>query len=342
MRSLSSPFCIFVFLALFLVTGCSSNRTIVHDLTEPEANDISVFLAGKGIEATKVKAEPAGGAGGGQTEVLWDISVPETKAVEAMAILNANGFPRKKGKSLLTIFSEGSALVPSELQEKVRYQSGLSDQIASVIRKIDGVLDAEVQISFPKENLLNPNAPKEPVTASVYVKHNGVLDDPNLQLIPKIRRLVASSVPSLNYENVTVIPDRARYAEIPYSQVSRNVGEEKQYQSIWSIVVANESVTLFRVFFFSFLVLIFLLVLVVVWMIWKFHLLLTNAGGIHTLFGMHPLSLDQLQKTGETKEEPKTEGNEKKEEEPLGPDLAGAEGMGSQEKETKKTPPKNR
>lgn len=278
--------------ALLFLTGCQSQKTIVHGLDEKEANDIIVFLDNKGIEAYKVQAKDSG-AGGGTKIVLWDITVDSTKATEAMSLLNASGLPRRPGQNLLSIFAKGG-LVPSEMEEKIKYQAGLGEQIASIIRKIDGVLDADVQLSFPEQDPLNPNAPKQKVTASVYVKHTGVLDDPNSHLITKIRRLVASSVQGLDYDNVNVIPDRARFSEVPYRPTA-NAHEEKDYVSIWTIVIAKESTTRFQVIFFSFLVIILMLLITLSWVIWKFYPLVNKLGGIKQLFSPHPMNFAMIQ-----------------------------------------------
>lgn len=284
-------------------TSCASQRTIVNALDEKEANEILVFLSGKGIEATKVQNTEAGGATGGTKVVVWDIKVSEQQATEAMYLLNQSGLPRRRGQNLLNIFA-GGGLVPSELQEKIRYQAGLAEQIASTIRKIDGVLDAEVQISFPEEDPLKPaNEQKKKITASVYVKHSGVLDDPNSHLIPKIKRLVASSITGLDYDNVTVIGDRARMASPML--IGTAAEEEKQYASIWTIVLAKESVTRFRIIFFSFVLLILLLLLTMIWLAWKLLPLLQRHGGVKELFHIHPIPLEPIEKKEESKEKEK-------------------------------------
>ena len=273
---------------LLLFTGCASQRTIVNALDEREANEIQVFLSSKGITAIKVQSTEGGGPGGSKI-ILWDIKVNEDQATEAMSLLNQAGLPRRKGQSLLGIFA-GGGLVPSELQEKIRYQAGLAEQIASTIRKIDGILDAEIQVSIPEENPLNTTGEKkEKITASVYVKHSGVLDDPNAHLVNKIRRLVAASVPGLNYDNVTVIGDRARYRNVIEGA---QAGEEK-FVSIWSIILAAQSVTLFRIIFFSFVTAILLLLLSLIWLLWKLLPLLNRHGGIKELFHMRPIKLDE-------------------------------------------------
>lgn len=284
---------------LFLFTGCASQRTIVNALDEREANEIQVFLSGKGIAVTKVQSTEAGGPGGTKI-ILWDIKVNEDQATEAMALLNQAGLPRRKGVNLLGIFA-GGGLVPSELQEKIRYQAGLAEQIASTIRKIDGILDAEIQVSIPEENPLNVSGEKkEKITASVYVKHSGVLDDPNAHLVNKIRRLVAASVPGLNYDNVTVIGDRARYRTS-----FEGPGVEEKFVSIWSIVLATQSVTLFRIIFFSFVTVILLLLLSLIWIAWKLLPLLNKYGGVKELFHLHPIKLDKDKEEVQTVEEDK-------------------------------------
>ncbi|MGE4573860.1 type III secretion system inner membrane ring lipoprotein SctJ [Parachlamydia sp.] len=293
---------VFLLCMAFLLTSCESRKTIVNGLDEKEANEIVVFLSSKGIDAMKVQSTEGAG-GGGSKIVLWDISVSADKATQAMSILNQSGLPRRKPQSLLGIFSN-VGLVPSELQERIRYQAGLAEQIASTIRKIDGVLDAEVQISFPEEDPLNPTGEKKgKIVASVYVKHSGVLDDPNSHLVTKIKRLVAASVTGLDYDNVTVIGDRARFSEMPIGLKSG--GDEKQFVSIWSIIVAKESASRFRVIFFAFSLLLLLLTLLMIWTGWKLYPLLKSHGGIKQLFNLHPISAEPPKE--EEKETPKEE-----------------------------------
>jgi type III secretion protein J len=296
-----------------LLTSCESRRTIVNGLDEKEANEIIVFLSTKGIDATKVQASSEG-AGGGGKGVLWNISVESSQANEAMALLNQVGLPRRRGQNLLGIFSN-VGLVPSGMQEKIRYQAGLAEQIASTIRKIDGVLDADVQISFPDEDPLNPTAPKQKITASVYVKHSGVLDDPNAHLISRIKRLVAGSVNGLDYDNVTVIGDRARFSEAPLGGLQGTLGEEERpYVHVWTLTIAKDSLTRFRIIFFSFTISLLILFLFLLWLLWKIIPVLKQLGGAKRLFSFQPLEIEAIPsgqaaapKTEEKKEAPKAE-----------------------------------
>ena len=294
----SFSYALLAFLVVFFA-ACSSSKTIVNGLDEKEANEILVYLSSKGIEAQKIPSTAGGTGGGSQKALLWDIAVEEEDAREAMALLNQAGLPRRQGQNLLNIFRD-TGLVPSELQDKIRYQAGLAEQIASTIRKIDGVLDAEVQISFPEEDPLNPSQKKGKITASVYVKHSGVLDDPNSHLLTKIKRLVTASVTGLDYENVTVIPDRARFSELAAGSLQSSFEEDKQYVNVWGIILAKESLTKFRTIFFTFISLILLLILSLIWFFWKVSPLLESHGGFKSLFKLHAME-EGTKKGGEIK-----------------------------------------
>lgn len=295
-----------------LLTSCEGRRTIVNGLDEREANEIMTFLSGKGVDAFKVKKETSGG-GGASKAAEFDIQVPDSQASQATALLNQQGLPRKRSQNLLGIFSTGS-LVPSEMQEKIRYQAGIADQIAGTIRKFDGILDADVTVSFPQEDPLNPGQTRGKITASVYVKHNGVLDDPNSQLLSRIKRLVGAAVTGLEYDNVTVIPERSRVYDTQQG-LSGASAEDKQYVSIWTLVIAKESVTRFQIIFFSLSILILALALAFIWVIWKLLPLVKNHGGLKSLFSIKPLNPDSV--VEEPPEPPKTE-NENPPENPGG------------------------
>lgn len=281
---------LFLFLACLLVpllSSCSDRKTIVNSLEEKDALEIVVFLTSKGIDVIMEPAVESSGGGGGSKEKRFDIKVNAMDSHEAMSLLNQAGLPRRPSSNLLKIF-ESSGLVPSELSEQIRYQTGLAQQIASTIRKIDGVLDAEVQLSFPKEDPLNPNKEKQKITASVYVKYSGLLDNPNVHLTSMIKKLVSSSITGLSYDNVTVILDRARLGEQPSGFTSGSSEAEKEYVSIWSVIVAKESVGRFRTIFFSFSLLLLMLLLTLIWLVWKILPILKQTG-VKELLHIHPI-----------------------------------------------------
>jgi type III secretion protein J len=298
---------------------------IVTDLQEKEANEILQFLASKGIVAQKVQQVAAAGAAG-TAAPMWNVEVPNGQAIEAIAILNRNGLPRRPGTDLLALFQK-SGLVSTDLEEQIRYQQGLAAQIANMIRQIDGIIDAYVQLSIPEAT----NALGQPtggvVRASVYVKHQGILDNPNSQLVTKIKRLVAASVTGLSYDNVTVVTDRSRFTDVTFAEGPIALpDEEKEYVSIWSVIVSKDSASRFRSIFFFFWVIVFILAALLAWFIWKLYPIFQHPGSIKQLFTtLGPLELGengQLQhkkKAAEKSSEEEGETPEVKLEEPAAP-----------------------
>ncbi len=286
---------------LLILSGCENSRVIVNGVEEREANEIIVFLASRGISAEKVSAK-AVGVGAESGPAMWNISVPEGTMTDAMAILNQNGLPRKKGTNLLELFAK-QGLMTSEKEETIRYQAGLEQQIANTIRKIDGVIDADVQLSFPAETttvggLTQTAATK--VTAAVYVKHQGIIDDPNSHLVSKIKRLVAGSVNGLDINDVTVISDRSRFTDVTLgTSIEAAPFQPQDYTSIWSIVLSKESVLRFRFLFTSLIVVNIFLLVVVLWTIWKVYPILAAHGGLRSLFKITPLTQPEAEKPKE-------------------------------------------
>ncbi|MCH9608566.1 MAG: hypothetical protein S4CHLAM45_11440 [Chlamydiales bacterium] len=296
---------IFLILSLvFVVTSCNTSTVIANNLPEREANEIVVLLASRGIDAQKIAA--ASGGGGAVSSVqLWNITVPAANITDALSVLNQAGLPRVKGTSLLDLFGN-QGLVPSELQNKIRYQEGLSEQLAMTIRKMDGILDANVQITFPEDEA-------EVLTASVYVKHRGVLDNPNSLMVTKIKRLISSSLPGLSVENVSVVGDRALISEISLDSLQREEGHD--LAMMWGVLVTKSSIPLLRTILYFFIIFLFLFLCFGVWMVWKVYPLITK-NGLKTLFSSKPFDAalgthaDDLEEAVSSEEEISTEEEE--------------------------------
>ncbi len=266
---------LFLFSLVFLAS-CETNQSIVNNVEEREANEIVVYLASKGIAAQKVQSS-AGEVGGTGPSNMFNIAVAGDRMTDAMSLLAKVGLPRQQGTTLLDLFAK-SGLMSSDREETIRYQAGLAEEIKNVIRKIDGVIDADVQLSFPTaEATPTPGAILPKTTASVYVKHQGIMEDPNSHMETKIKRLVSSSVSGLDFENVSVISDRARIADIQLSMDGEPIGPralQEHYVSIWSIIMTKTSLARFRAIFFSLIILNLLFAGALGWMVYKFYPLL--------------------------------------------------------------------
>ncbi len=281
---------------LLLLPSCESNMVVFNDVEEREANEIVVFLASRNIAAHKVASSGGGPAGGANTAPLFNIVVPSTYATEAMALLNQNGLPRKKSTTLLELFAK-QGLMSSASEETIRFQAGLAEEIAGMIRNIDGVIDADVQLAFPpaQSAIAVPGQAQAPrITASVYVKHQGILDDPNSHLMTKIKRLVAASVNGLDLNDVTVVADRSRFTDITLGAPAELLAAApKEYVSIWSIVLNKESASRFRFLFFTLTFAFLVLALIGGWLVWKFYPILRRKGGWRELFNPKPIASEE-------------------------------------------------
>lgn len=114
-----------------------------------------------------------------------------------------------------------------------------------------------------------------------------MLDDPNTQLVTKIKRLVAGSITGLDIDNVTLISDRARFGEVigggPQGE------DEKDFVSVWTMIIGKESLTRFRIIFFSFILITLVLLISLVWVSWKIYPILKRHGGVSSLFHLQAL-----------------------------------------------------
>jgi type III secretion protein J len=289
---------------LLLLTGCETSRVIVNNIPEREANEILVFLGSRGIKADKILSKGGGGLASEESVTMWNIAVEEGNMMEAMAILNQNGLPRKQGTNLLALFAK-QGLMSSDKEEQIRYQAGLEEQLAGTIRKIDGVIDADVQLSFPSTETAGNATPgtqaPQKVTAAVYVKHQGIGDDPNAFLTSKIKRLVAGSVSGLDINDVTVISDRARFADVSLNQSLEGApGAPKEFVNIWSIVMSKQSAARFRFLFFSLVLANIVFIGLAGWILWKFYPILQKNGGFKQLLDPFPLKAPETTNDNET------------------------------------------
>lgn len=296
---------------LLLLSSCQHEQTILTNVSEREANQIVVLLQSKGISAIKEAVKTQGAGGGEVTESQFNILVDSEKSVEALAILNRIGLPRQASVSILDLFPQ-QGMMKTDKEEQIRYNEGLNEQLASTLRMIDGILAVEVQISFPEVDTFNPDQQVEYPRASVFIKHDGILNDPNNLLVQKVRRYIAGSVLNLRYEDVTVVTDRARFTDI-----SANAFEPKtkatpwgtqDFVKVWSLVIGQDSVGAFRaiLFFFCFFMIIFLLTLV--WLFWKFQNFFKTKEQIKAMINMKPFNTpteqnrDQRAPQGESEE----------------------------------------
>lgn len=173
--------------AVLLVRVSASPMTPLYsNLTGSDASAITQELdaQGTGYEL---------GAGGTQILVA-----PEDVAKARLAI-SAAGLPADADSGYALLDQQG--MTTSEFMQNVTYQRALEGELNTTIEGIDGIRSATVHLAIPADSVFTQSSDKP--SASVLVDMGGgrVLSGEQVQAVTS---LVASSVPGLTPESVTV------------------------------------------------------------------------------------------------------------------------------------------
>ncbi|WP_085657082.1 type III secretion system inner membrane ring lipoprotein SctJ [Pseudomonas sp. B11(2017)] len=168
-------------LTVLLLAGCGERMELHRDLSEQDANEVLAELAGKDIDAQK-RLDKNGVA----------VLVANRDISRAVRALEAVGLPRRSRSSLGEVFRK-EGVISSPLEERARYLYALSQELEQTLSQIDGVVVARVHVVLPER--IAPGEPVQPASAAVFIKHRAELDPDSV--LPRIRRMVASSIPGI-------------------------------------------------------------------------------------------------------------------------------------------------
>jgi len=168
-------------------------RPLYTNLAERDQARVIEELAKTGIPH---KIDSASGA----------ILVPDKQMHEARLKLAAQGLP-KAGNNGFESMESGNSFGSSQFLETARYQHALEGELARSIMSISVVQSARVHLAIPKQSafLRNRQQPSASVVVNLYAGR--VLDEGQ---VAAIVHLVASSVPNLTAETVTIVDQQGR------------------------------------------------------------------------------------------------------------------------------------
>jgi len=136
------------------------------------------------------------------------ILVPESKVYDTRLALSASGVP--SGGVVGYELMDKQGFTTSEFRQRVDYQRALEGELTRTLIAIEGVESAAVHLAIPEESLFTDD--QKAARASVLLHTSGELGDETVQ---GVVNLVASSVPDLTPENVTVADDKGHVLSAP-------------------------------------------------------------------------------------------------------------------------------
>jgi type III secretion protein J len=186
-----------VLLATALLALAACSEELQHGLDEQDANDILVLLRENGIKASK--RQDASG-----NEPKYVIIVAQQDYGQAAKLLREHSLPRSRSDGF-SAFRKGKGMIPTQTEERAMMLEAYSGEVSMALQKIDGVLEARTIINMPEQNDLSQPDKRPMPSASVLVKYRSPIDGRPPLSDAQIRQFVATSIPEMKPEAVTVI-----------------------------------------------------------------------------------------------------------------------------------------
>ena len=139
------------------------------------------------------------------------VMVPADQVHDARLKLAGQGLPNSGGKGF-ELLDKDQGFGTSQFMEQARYQRALEGELAQTVAKLRNVESARVHLAIPKQSAFvrNQKKPRASVFINLFSGRN--LDEGQ---VAAIIHLVASSIPNLEPENVSVIDQKGRLLTTP-------------------------------------------------------------------------------------------------------------------------------
>ena len=162
------------------------------------------------------------------------IAVPTARYQEARMLLASKGLPRAEASGMDNL-KDMPAMTTSQFMEQVRYNNAMEQELARTIEQIAGIRKARVHLAAPKQSVFVRD--RAPTKASVIITRQ-----PGRTVAPSnvqaIIQLVASSVPYLAPENVSVVDNYGSLmndmlTEQPLGLTAQQLTQKQQMEDLY-------------------------------------------------------------------------------------------------------------
>jgi flagellar M-ring protein FliF len=205
------------FVVVYTMVNAPSYRPVMTGVTEGDQQ--AVFEALKAGEFKPVVDTASG-----------QITVPSSRYHEARIYLASKGLPKTVASGLDSL-KDQSAMTTSQFMEQVRYIAVQEQELARSILQISAIQSARVHLAMTKPSVFVRD--RTPPKASIVLTPQPGRTVGAMQ-VQAIVHLVASSVPLLTPENVTVVDNYGKLMTDSSSDVAMgmNASQTKQKQTL--------------------------------------------------------------------------------------------------------------
>ena len=140
------------------------------------------------------------------------ITVPADRVHDARLKLAAQGLPENEGG--FSVMSKDPGFGVSQFMEGARYQHALETELARTITNLQAVEGARVHLALPRQSAFVRDRRKPSASVFLQLKPGRRLES---EQVTAIVNLVASSIPELEAQQVTVVDQQGRLLSSPDS-----------------------------------------------------------------------------------------------------------------------------
>jgi flagellar M-ring protein FliF len=163
------------------------------------------------------------------------VLVPADMVYKERVALSTQGLP-SSGDGLALLDKEG--ITASEFVQRVDYQRAMQGELQKTIQAISGVASATVNLTIPPDQVFAGATADSPSAAVLVQPSGGALSSDKVQAIVN---LVASSIPNMTPDDVTVADSNGNVLSAPGMDLSSSQGLEAQsaFDSSLGTTVSN-------------------------------------------------------------------------------------------------------